>query len=160
MTWLTWPLWPRGQGRSQDTRVKQWLWTSLPKYKSDEEHTTCTHDCQSDCQKAEYISIKIAALPSSTGVEPVYTACARASSRTICHRTSSRASSPSSRSGLPEPHAAVPGTGNVSRMPTPRATQARDELGLKPGSHGTPPDGLGLNWGSSLREETGLSGWL
>jgi len=76
--------------------------------------------------------------------------------------SSSRASSPSSRSGLPEPHAAaiLPGTGNVSRMPTPRATQARDELGLKARLHGTPPDDVGLDAGSSLREGTGLWGWL
>ena len=34
---------------------------------------------------------------------------------------------------LPEPHAAaiLPGTSHVLRMTTPRATQARDELGLK-----------------------------
>ena len=71
--------------------------------------------------------------------------------------SSSRASSPSSRSGLPEPHAAaiLPGTGNVSRMPTPRATQARDELGLKARLHGTPPDDVGLDAGSSRREELG-----
>jgi hypothetical protein len=45
-------------------------------------------------------------------------------------------------------------------MPTPRATQARDELGLKARLHGTPPDDVGLDAGSSLREGTGLWGWL
>ena len=74
--------------------------------------------------------------------------------------SSSRASSPSSRSGLPEPHAAaiLPGTSHVLRMTTPRATQARDELGLKARLHGTPPDDVGLDAGSSLREGTGLWG--
>ena len=43
-------------------------------------------------------------------------------------------------------------------MPTPRATQARDELGLKARLHGTPPDDVGLDAGSSLREGTGLWG--
>ena len=43
-------------------------------------------------------------------------------------------------------------------MPTPRATQARDELGLKARLHGTPPDDVGLDAGSSLREGTGLMG--
>ena len=45
-------------------------------------------------------------------------------------------------------------------MPTPRATQARDELGLKARLHGTPPDDVGLDAGSSRREGTGLWGWL
>ena len=31
---------------------------------------------------------------------------------------------------------------------------------LKPGSHGTPPDDVGLDEGSSRREGTGLWGWL
>ena len=45
-------------------------------------------------------------------------------------------------------------------MPTPRATRARDELGLKARLHGTPPDDVGLDVGSSIREGTGLWGWL
>ena len=45
-------------------------------------------------------------------------------------------------------------------MPTPRATQARDELGLKARLHGMPPDDAGLDAGSSRREGTGLWGWL
>ena len=76
--------------------------------------------------------------------------------------SSLRASSPSSRSGLPAPHEAVilPGTGHVSRMPTPRAAQARDELGLKARLPQDPPDDVGLDAGSSRREGTGLWGWL
>ena len=91
------------------------------------------------------------------------TACARASSRTICHRIFFVSLFAEFEIGpRPEPHAAaiLPGTGNVSRMPTPRATQARDELGLKARLHRTPPDDVGLDAGSSLREGTGLWGWL
>ena len=76
--------------------------------------------------------------------------------------SSSRASSPSSRSGLPAPHAAAVlwGPAMSRACERPGLRKLVTSWVLKPNYHGMPPDDVRLDVGSNRRDGTGLWGWL
>ena len=100
--------------------------------------------------------------PSSTGVEPEYSLrrdfFPHHLSSHLPHEPLRSVRDRASQNPMQPPSSW--GTAMSRACPRPGLRKLVTSWVLKPGSHGTPPDDVGLDEGSSRREGTGLWGWL